>query len=182
MRSHYEDGDPGSNLYVMQCQMELARRIRDHTRLFIHSFQHTCCLELHYGRALTAAIPLTQEERPIYKETLQGRTKRTRYRDAFCPCQSDSHRWQACMTRPHCRNVLQGDATRLLYGAALRGDPTRNDGCCPLRLLGEQRLNRQAARVSDPSCSAQASNSAPSTGSHSSSLMIPRNETPTDQR
>jgi len=37
--------------------VELARRIRDHTRLFMLSFQHTCCLELHaMHRFLTAEI------------------------------------------------------------------------------------------------------------------------------
>ncbi len=87
-------------MYVMQCQMELARRIRDHTRLFIHSFfaAHLLFRTPFFG-FLTAGFPRLYEEAPTYKGTLQGCTKRTRYRDAFRSCQSDSHRWQACTTR-----------------------------------------------------------------------------------
>src|SRR5258708_7912915 len=54
-----DDGWLGSNLYVMQCQMELPRRIRDHTRLFNTSSQHICCLELHDSRVLTAGFHST---------------------------------------------------------------------------------------------------------------------------
>ncbi len=109
------------------------------------------------------------KERPTYEDALRGHATRIALPGRFPNPASRTltagrPTLRGHFPRKHYRNdfqsALQRHATRW---------PTRMIGACPLRLPGEQDSNRRAASVSKPGYLAQASNSAPSTGNHSSS-------------